>query len=138
MAKKVMIRVNKGGTPIPTDTKFDLRDVLSGLVAKGNILNPDDKAALYGSLVSNIGQENAQKIMNHAYLFNQRSDIQRLPLEEKIKTFYTIGSNDPYVNDVISKTKTLGYGVLPGFRQSASDINQEMSGQIAPVAQKKS
>lgn len=128
---KVMLRVGGGEKPsVPVKQEFDIRDVLSGLVAKGNTLTPDDKAALYGSLVSKLGEENATKVMSHAYLFNQRPDVQKLPLEERINAFYTVGSNDPYVNSVINKTKTLGYGVLPGFRESASGLNQEMAGLV--------
>ena len=68
--------------------------------------------------------------MTHTYIFNNRPDIVKLPLEDKIRAFYTIGSNDPDVNAVIAKSKTLGYGTLPGFRQSASAINQQLIGQV--------
>lgn len=136
MAKsKVMLRVAGGGNPkVPVNADFDIRDQLTALVGKGNVLSPDDKAAIYGSLVTKLGQENARKVMDHAYIFNQRPEVQRLPVEDKIKSFYSIGSNDPFVNDMITKSKSLGYGVLPGFRGSASALNQELSGAIRPVA----
>lgn len=143
MAKTIRVKVSPktGGDPVSKigdtkgkyDEELDIRDHLAGLVGKGNALSPDDKAAIYGSLTAKLGRDRATKIMNHAYLFNQRPDVVRLPLEDKIRAFYTIGSNDPDVNSVITKSKTLGYGVLPGFRQSSSALNQELSGQ-APVA----
>jgi hypothetical protein len=113
------------GSKSTIDTGFDLRDRLSELVTRGNGLSPDDKAAIYGSLESLLGKGRAQKIMNHAYIFNTRPEVQRLPLEEKLKSFYTVGSNDPEVMEVIRRTKTLGYGVAPGFRESVSDLNQQ-------------
>jgi len=147
MAKKVMIKVVPPvGDPVkgadqdmvltsrtPIDQNLDIRDHLAELVGKGNALNPDDKTAIFGGLTAALGRDKAMKIMNHAYLFNQRPDIAQLPLEDKIKAFYTIGSNDPDVNQVIAKSKTLGYGALPGFRNSASALNQELNGQIAAV-----
>jgi hypothetical protein len=54
-------------------------------------------------------------------------------LEEKLRSFYTIGSNDPDVNALISKSKSLGYGTVPGFRQSSSAINQQLNGQVPVV-----
>lgn len=135
MAKTVKIKVAPAtGVPVvPNRGEFDVRDRLAELVGKGNALNPDDKAAIYGSLVSSLGKEKAEKVMTHAYIFNNRPDVVKLPLEDKLKAFYTIGSNDPDVNALISKSKTLGYGALPGFRQSSSAMNQQLSGQV-PVA----
>lgn len=116
-----------------TDQKFDLRDRLAELVGKGNTLAPDDKAAIYGNLVTMLGKDKAQKVMNHAFIFNSRPDVQKLGLEDKLKSFYTIGSNDPEVMEVIGKTKNLGYGVVPGFRSSSSDANQQLQGRTTPV-----
>lgn len=116
------------------DTDFDIRDRLAELVGKGNALGADDKAAIYGSLVSALGKEKAAKIMNHAYIFNQRGDMQTLPLEERLKSLYTIGSNDPEIAQILAKTKSLGYGVVPGLRESSSALNQELVGRTQPVA----
>jgi len=147
MAKTIRIKVSpktgepgsKVGDTVVTpskgkyDEQLDIRDHLAELVGKGNALSPDDKAAIYGSLTAKLGQDRASKIMSHAYLFNQRPDIVKLPLEDKIRAFYTIGSNDQDVNSVINQSKSLGYGVLPGFRQSSSALNQQLSGQTPVV-----
>lgn len=148
MAKKILLRVSPpSGDPTkgaadnnmvlpshnPIAQDLDIRDHLAALVGKGNTLSPDDKSAIFGSLTTAIGRDKATKIMNHAYLFNQRPDILKLPLEDKIRAFYTIGSNDPDVNQVIAKSKSLGYGALPGFRESSSALNQVLSGKIADV-----
>lgn len=116
-----------GGTP-QIDLDVDMRDKLAELVGKGNALLPDDKAGIYGRLTALMGKDKAQKIMNHAYIFNQRPDVQKLPLEDKLKAFYTIGSNDPDVAKIMARSKSLGYGVVPGFRGSNSSLNQELQG----------
>lgn len=112
---------------------FDVRDRISELVGKGNALMPDDKAAIYSNLTDIMGPERARKVMDHAYLFNSRPEVQGLPVEEKIKSFYTIGSNDPTVNELIQKTKALGYGPVQGFRTSHSVGNQQLTGALPVV-----
>lgn len=148
MAQKVLLKIGSGD-PVKEVVEekatynsrgsgihksLDLRDRIAELVGKGNALNPDDKAGIYKGLSDIVGIDKAQKIMNHAFIFNSRPDVQKLPIEEKLKTFYTIGSSDPDVTDAITKTKNLGYGVIPGFRSSVSDINQQLSGRIPTVA----
>jgi hypothetical protein len=148
MAKKVLLKVSPpAGDPVkgttsegmlltphnPIAQDLDIRDRLAELVGKGNALHPDDKKAIYGALASQLGQEKAMKVMNHAYLFNQRPDVVKLPLEDKLRAFYTIGSNDPDVNMAINRSKSLGYGALAGFRNSSSGINQQLTGSVAAV-----
>lgn len=131
---KVLLKVAKGSDPkVPVSGDFDIRDTLTALVGKGNVLSPDDKSALYGSLVAKLGKDKAQKVMDHAYIFNARPETQRMPIEERLRSFYTVGSNDPDVQGLIEKSKSLGYGVLPGFRGSNNAMNQELSGQVAAV-----
>jgi len=142
-APKKEIAVSSGKTVIDAD--LDLRDKLAELAVRGNALSPDDKAAVYGALTSSLGKERAQKLMTHAYLFNSRPDMQGMSPEEKLKSFYTIGSNDPDVQEVIGRTKNLGYGILPGFRGSISDINKDVQkgvygqniGVVSPEVQKR-
>lgn len=112
------------------DRAFDIQDRLMELVGKGNVLSPDDKASIYGGLQTAVGTDKARKIMDHIYLFNSRPDVQKLPLEQKINAFYSIGSNDPDVQSYINQTKALGYGAGAQFRGSASQINQELTGRI--------
>jgi hypothetical protein len=145
MAKKVIVTVappsgdpTKNGDareiPIanrePIARRLDVRDQLAELVGRGNSIGLKDKNGIFQALAGQFGQDKAAKIMNHAFLFNQRPDVLKLPLEDKLKSFYEIGSNDNDVNQIIAKSKSLGYGVLPGFRNSSSAINQELSGLI--------
>lgn len=131
---KVVLKVSKSGDPkVPVKTDFDIRDKLAELVGSGNALSPDNKMAIYGSLVASLGKEKATKIMDHAYIFNSRNDLKSLPLEDKLRRFYDIGSSDPEISDVLGKSKSLGYGILPGLRQSSSALNQEITGRVRPV-----
>lgn len=145
MAKKIVLKVSPSvGDPIkgsditytsrsPMARRLDVRDHIAELVGKGNSMSANDRAAIYGSLSAAIGQDKALKVMNHAYIFNQRPDVLKLPVEDKLRSFYDIGSNDPDVNDVISKSKSIGYGILPGFRESSSGINQLLAGRISSL-----
>jgi hypothetical protein len=117
------------------DQDFDVRDRLAELVGKGNTLNADDKSAILGSLATRYGKDIAMRIMNHAYIFNQRPDIQKLPMEDKLRAFYTIGSNDPDVHNVINSAKNLGYGVVHGFRNSSSDINKQLTNRVPVITE---
>lgn len=148
MAKKVLVKVATAGDPVngdgsqnvllsnrtPMARQLDVRDILAELVGKGAALTPKERGGIFQTLSAQMGQDKAEKIMTHAYAFNQRPDVLKLPVEEKLKAFYTIGSNDSDVNQVIAKSKTLGYGVLPGFRNSSSAINQKLSGLIPETA----
>lgn len=148
MAKKVMVRVSpntgdptKGNpdsevlytTRSPMARKLDVRDHLAELIGRGNSLSPKDRGAIYNSLSQAVGPEKAGKIMTHTYIFNQRPDLAKLPIEDRLRSFYTIGSNDADVNDIITKSKAIGYGVLPGFRESSSGINQLLAGRISSL-----
>lgn len=132
---KAVVKVTKSGDPkVPVKTDFDIRDKLAELVGSGNALSPDNKAAIYGSLVASLGKDKANKLMDHAFIFNSRSDLKSLPLEDKLRRFYDIGSSDPDISNIITKSKSLGYGILPGLRQSSSALNQELTGALLPVA----
>lgn len=146
MAKKIMVRV-AANDPDKIDEKMllkakdpvaanlDVRDRLAELIAKGAALTPDQKGGIYSQLSQILGQDKAQKLMTHAYLFNTHPETQKMPIEDRLTAFYNIGSNDPDVNQILNKTKALGYGVVPGFRDSVSDINSQLSGRTPMVTQ---
>lgn len=151
MAKSIKVRIApqtgdpiKGTTPdaplyTPNqgilNTRLDLRHRIAELVASGGVLNPDDKKSIYGDLSQMVGEPIAQKLMTHAYLFNQRPDMKKLPMEARLQSFYDIGSNDPDVANIINKTKAMGYGVVPAFRESVSELNKEIAGKVAKTSQ---
>lgn len=114
----------------PIENNLDIRDRIFELIGKGNALSPDDKGAILANLTQTLGAEKAQKLMTQAYLFNTHPDFQKMPIENRIQQFYTIGSNDPDVKDIMDRTRNLGYGLGHGFRTSFSNIAKQLSGQI--------
>lgn len=128
---KENVIISKGRTPL--DDTADVRDILSGLVGKGMTgLNDDDSRNSYTKLQGLVGPQQAQKLMNHMFVFNSRPDLKGAAPEARIKTFYDSPSSDPDVSGTLGKVKSFGYGVLPGFRQSSSQLNQGLSGQSSP------
>lgn len=128
---KEKVIISKGRTPL--DDTADVRDILSGLVGKGMTgLNDDDSRNGYNRLQSLVGPQQAQKLMNHMFVFNSRPDLKGAAPEARINSFYQTPSSDPEVSGTLNKVKSFGYGVLPGFRQSSSQLNQGLSGQTSP------
>lgn len=128
---KEKVIISKGRTPL--DDTADVRDILSGLVGKGMTgLNDDDSRNGYNRLQQLVGPQQANKLMNHMFVFNSRPDLKGAAPEARIKTFYDTPTSDPDVSSTLGKVKSFGYGVLPGFRQSSSQLNQGLSGQTSP------
>ena len=91
------------------DYDLDVRDILTGFVGKGKDLGKDDQSAMISRLGVILGKPQAQKLVNHIFLFNQRDDIKGKSLDQKLDTFYNIGSNDKDVDALLSRTKPGGY-----------------------------
>lgn len=123
--EEVVIKPNRS----PVDTDIEARDIISSLVGKGyTSLSDEDARNSYNRLRVIYGQPKAQKLLEQISIYNQRPELRNLPLEERISKFYTIGSSNPAANEIISKAGKLGYGVLPGFRESPYVPNQQLQG----------
>ena len=113
------------------DNTADVRDILSGLVGKGYTTMGDQTIkSNYNRLQALLGPAQAHKLMTHMFIFNSRPDMKNAPIETRIKQFYDSPSADPDVNGALGKIKTFGYGVLPGFRDSNNQLNQELAGRV--------
>lgn len=117
---------NKTETKIDDDA--DVRDILTGLVAKGKGLPTEDLSAYAMRLAAILGRPTAQKIVNHILVFNQRGDVQNKSAEQRVEQFYNMGSMDKDIDAVMAKSKSLGYGVQVGLRESPDILNMEASG----------
>jgi hypothetical protein len=134
--------ISPGRTPL--DNTADVRDILTGLVGKGYTTMGDDNIKSgYNRLQSLLGPQQASKLMNHMFMFNSRPDLKNTPVESRIKQFYDTPSADVDVTGTLGKVKSFGYGVVPGFRDSSSQLNQQLSGKtptdvavVAPEAVK--
>lgn len=111
------------------DETADIRDIINGMVGRGyTALDDDDAKGMYTRLRQVMGDQKAQKLMTQIFIHNQREGSK--PMESRIKTFYEVGSNDPEVGEIITKTKTFGQGPLAGMRESSSAISQQLTGKF--------
>ncbi len=118
-----------GGNPGTATDSVYIRDALSGVIGKGYTdLKSDDARAQYAYLRGKLGNEMAQKLMTHALLFNQRTDMLKKSPQEKIQSFYDIGSNDPQVHDIISRAGKVSYGPIEGVNTSPDLNNMQITG----------
>ncbi len=119
----------------PSDTLADSRDILSFLVGKGyTSLNDDDAKGAYKSLAKTVGDQQAQKLVDQALLYNQRKEAQLQTPEQRVQSFYDIGSNDKNVSAYLGQLRNLGSGVIPGFRESVFMGNRKLTGREPDTA----
>lgn len=118
----------------PLDSTADIRDIISGMAGGGYTRLSDPNAvANYSRLKGILGDARANKLMTHILIQNQRPGVANMPVEARVKSFYDLPVSDEEIAPIIGKAKTFGYGVLPGFRQSSSQLNQELSGAVSPT-----
>lgn len=118
------------GTPyVPPEDSLNLRDVLSGVIGKGfTDLKNDDARNAYAYLRSHLGYDTASKLMTHALMFNQRQDMLKASPQQKVQSFYDIGSNDPVLHDLITRAGKVSYGPQDGLNTSPDALSKQISG----------
>ena len=111
------------------DEAVNIRDVLSGMVAKGytNLTDPDAKNN-FAYLAGIVGRQTAQQMVNHIILFNQRDDTKGLNAEGRLRQFYEMGSNDPHIDNIIKGAGSLGTGPIAAARESSDVLNMTTMG----------
>lgn len=107
----------------------DGRDILSMFVGGGHTaLNSSDAQAAFTRLSGLVGAPMAQKLTSQAFLFNQRPDVQRLTPEQRVQSFFTLGSNDADVANYLRRSGGLGTGAVDAFRNSPLLANSNLQG----------
>jgi len=93
------------------DEDFQVRDILHAMIARGDkdLSDPHAKSG-YSYMIGKYGKGMADKLLTHALMFNQRDDVQNKPFPDRLRSFYTVGANDPEVDKLIKKNAKLGYG----------------------------
>jgi hypothetical protein len=105
-----------------------IRDILSGVIGRGfTDLKSDDARNAYAYLRGSLGPATASKLMTHALLFNQRPDMLKANPEQKVQSFYDIGSNDPEVHTIIKRAGNFGQGPVEGLNTSPDAMNMQAS-----------
>lgn len=126
-------------TKTPADDTADIRDDINFLVARGGAPNlaDDDSRGSYARLSQKMGIDKARKLLDAMAIHAQRPEVIAMKTpEQRIQSFYTIGSSNPDISPYIQQAKVFGSGVLSGFNRSSLLGNQILSGtaeNIAPV-----
>jgi hypothetical protein len=153
------IRVDKTGDPGPGDKpkspvgtpttdivsqrthgkipdQLDVRDAISNFVGSGVKDFKDPQRLKDFHYISNIlGQDAATKLMNHVFLFNNRSDMGGKSPQQRVQSFYDIGSNDPMVNKMLQGYKTVDQAGPAAAMGTAGDTtNQQLTGRLPYIA----
>ena len=88
----------KGKTP--ADKQADIRDTLSYFAGRGLTGLIDEEARKqYATLVGQVGREKAQNLANSVFLFNQRPEVLKQSPEQRVQSYYSIGSANPDVQN---------------------------------------
>lgn len=114
---------------VPADDTADIRDILTDVVGnsyKG--LTDDNIKAQYARLSNLVGVTQAQKLLDHALIYNQNPVNVKLPLEQRVQGFYSAGSKDQSLNTIIQNAGKLGYGPVASLNNSANVGNRILSG----------
>lgn len=122
------------GTPvnpgyIPVNQSMNVRDALSGFIGKGfTDLKNEDARNVFSYLRGYVGPDAARRLITHALMFNQRSDMAGVSPEQKVQSFYSIPSADPLVNNMLARSGAIGHGPVEGLRTSPDILNMQASG----------
>lgn len=121
----------------PNDNTADIRDILTSIVGnsyKG--LTDQNIKSQYARLTNLVGLTQAQKLIDHTLIFNQRPENIKSSIEQRVQNFYNAGSQDRALNDIIKSAGGLGYGPVASLNNSADTGNQKLAGNYAelPIA----
>lgn len=102
------------------DVQADTRDILSAFVGGGHtsVAGSEDLQNNYKRLTQLVGAPLAQKLHNQAALFNQRPDAKNLSPEQRVQSFFTLGSNDGELASFMKSAGGIGQGQTVGFNNS--------------------
>jgi len=119
-----------GPGPLRPEDSLNVRDAISAFVGKRYIGTADDNArALYSYLRMKLGGDTAFKLLKHISIFNQRPDMLKVSPEQRVQSFYDIGSNDPELNTLINRSSMVAHGPMAGLNDSPQVLNRDILGQ---------
>lgn len=115
------------------DQVADLRDYLANLVGYGGKAMNDTIKNDYSRLIAMYGKPLAEKILNHVFVFNNRSDIQKATPQERLNAFYATGSRDKELQDLFMKARNFGKGPIAGLNESSNIGSQLLTKRSLPL-----
>ena len=111
------------------DVRADIRDMLSGAVGKGwtNFSDPEAQKH-FARLTVLVGRQQAQSLMNHVFIYNQRPDVKGKSADQKLSQFYDMGSTNKDTNNIIKAAGSFGQGAVEGQNTSRDITNMQNTG----------
>lgn len=121
------------------EAALNVRDIISAFVGQRYQGTQNENArAMYSYLRNTLGGDTAQKLLTHLSLYNQRPDMLKAAPEQRIQSFYEIGSRDPELSDIIGRSKIVAQGPMAGLNDTPTAITQQQQGRwgatMAPAA----
>lgn len=128
-----------GGTPVNTippvagrgklDELADVRDIIANFIGNQykNLADPN-AGHDFAYLSSILGSSQAKQLMNQVIIFNQRDDVKKLGTEDRMRQFYSMGSNNDQLNGLIKSIQNMGQGPISAMRESSNLGSKKLSG----------
>jgi|HubBroStandDraft_4_1064222.scaffolds.fasta_scaffold255443_2 hypothetical protein len=111
------------------DDRADIGDSLANIITKGyKGFTDDDIRADYGRITQILGKEKAQNLIEHAFEFNNRNDVQGRGAADRLNRFYSTDSGNKDTDQIKSELKTFAEGPLSRLNQSSNLGNQKAAG----------
>lgn len=109
---------------IPGNDPLYIRDILSGMINQriSNFGSEEGKNAL-GALAYRVGRPMAIRLMTEAINFNTRPDMASASIDSRLQSFYSMGSKDPGVDNIIHRAANASSSVSEGYRSSPYATN---------------
>jgi hypothetical protein len=128
----------EGGATTPTASNYthghydDLvhaREMLTNFIGKGyKNLSDEQSRKDFAYLKNLVGNDQANKLINSVFVFNNSDSSKGKSWKEKIDSFYSAGSKDPATQKLITTFSTLGQGAIAGATDSRNISNMEITG----------
>lgn len=111
------------------DDLFHARDILTNFLGKGYKNFSDEQSRKDFAYLKNlVGEEQANKLINSVFVYNNSDSVKGKSWQDKITGFYSSGSKDQSLQKLITTFSTLGQGPIAGAQDSSNVSNMEITG----------
>ena len=91
-------------------------------------MSDEDARAEFVALKGILGTEKATALIQQALIFNQRDDIKKKGVGDKLRSFYETGSKNKDVDEILGGLKTFSGGANAWVNKSSNVGSQNMTG----------
>jgi hypothetical protein len=116
-------------TRTSADDRADIADIIANTVGGGyKSISDQDIRGDYVSLVSLVGRERANQLMQKIFVFNQDDSLKGKTPQEKLKSFYSTRSSDSSMNQFINQVGSVAMSAGFSINQSSNIGSQRLTG----------